>query len=312
MTVRTVVAGAASCYTTLRVDEFPLSYEPTAPPTWAHFSVSGAATHIARVQAGLGCDVRLCTVVGEDVAGQAIRSELCRGGLLGAGVVASESSSLGIVLVDRNGRRMGMPYLAPVDGFAYPFPLLREQARDADLLVLTNARFVRPLVEPAATLGIPIAVDVHLIAELDDEYGRPWLEHARIVFCSHERLPGPRAWIAGMFARYKQCEMVGVGLGPGGAMLGLRDGTLIRVAAAPPPQIINTSGAGDALFGTFLAEWLRNGDPVAALQSAVLHAGWKIGHRLPATASLPTPRLTALRERTPPPTRLGRWDRWDG
>ncbi|GAA4238409.1 hypothetical protein GCM10022254_54230 [Actinomadura meridiana] len=310
MTVKTVVAGASSCYTTVRVDGFPLAYRPTSPPAWAQVSVSGAAAHIAKVQAALGCDVRLCTVVGQDVAGEVIRSELGRAGLLGTGVVASECSSPGIVLVDGNGRRMGLPYLSPVDRFAYPFAVLREQARDADLLVLTNARFVRPLVAPAAALGIPIAVDVHLIADLDDEYDRPWLERAQIVFSSHELLPGPyEAWISGVFARYRQCEMVGIGLGPGGALLGLRGGTLIRVAAAPPPEVVNTSGAGDALFATFLAEWLREGCPVAALQGAVLHSGWKIGHPLPATVSLPPGRLDALRESAPPATRVGRWDR---
>ncbi|WUH99080.1 carbohydrate kinase family protein [Spirillospora sp. NBC_00431] len=308
MSVKIVVAGTASCYTTVRVNGFPVSYEPTSPADWARVSVSGVATHIAKVQRGLGCDVRLCTVAGKDVAGTMIRAELEREGLLGAGVVTSEWSSAGVVLVDQNGRRMGLPYLTPVDQFAYPFGVLREQAQGADLLVLTNARFVRPLVAPAAGLAIPIAVDVHLIGALDDEYDRPWLERAQIVFCSHERIPDPRAWVAGMFSRYRQCEMVGIGLGSQGALLGLRDGTLIRVAAAPPVRIVNTSGAGDALFGTFLAEWLLHGDPVAAVQSAVLHAGWKIGYRLPSTVSLTAEELAVLRKTTPPATMVARWD----
>src|SRR5690606_9354518 len=127
-------------------------------------------------------------------------------------VVGSRASSCGLVLVDRHGRRMGMPHLAPVDRVAYPFGILREQARDAALLVLTTARFVRPLVAPAATLDVPIAVDVHLIADPDDAYARPWLEQARIVFCSHERLRDPAAWPAALFARYRRCAMVGIGL----------------------------------------------------------------------------------------------------
>ena len=154
-----------------------------------------------------------------------------------------------------------------------------------------------------------IAVDVHLISDLDDEYDRPWLERAQIIFCSHERIPDPRAWVAGMFSRYRQCEMVGMGLGARGALLSLRDGTLIRVAAAPPARIVNTSGAGDALFATFLAQWLLCGDPVGAMQCAVLHAGWKIGHRLPSTVALTAKELAVLRETTPPATTVTRWDR---
>ena len=309
MSTRIVVAGASSCYTTVAVDAFPVPYSPTCPPAWAAVGVSGAGVHIARVQRALGCDVRLCTVVGRDAAGSVIRAELGRDGLLGAGVVASETSSSGVVLVGRDGRRMGLPHLAPVDRFAYPFDVLREQARGAALLVLTTARFVRPLIPPAAALDVPVAVDVHLIGGPDDEYARPWLEHSRIVFCSHERLRDPRGWMAGLFGRYRRPEMAGVGLGAGGALLGLRDGTLVRVAAAPPPRVVNTSGAGDVLFATFLAEWLRAGDPVRALQGAVLHAGWKIGHRLPAAASLTAARLAELRASAPPAVTLGRWDR---
>ncbi|WP_242904806.1 carbohydrate kinase family protein [Actinomadura terrae] len=297
---KVVVAGAASCYTTVGVEAFPVRYAPTCPPLWGHVGVSGAAAHIARVHRALGVDVRLCSVVGRDLAGTLIRSGLVLDGLLGPGVVESEASSSGIVLVDPDGRRMGLPHLDPVDGFRYPFEVLAEQARGADLLVLTNARFVRPLVEPAAALGVPIAVDVHLVAGLDGAYDRPWLERAAIVFGSHERLPDPSAWIDGMFARYG-CEMVGVGLGAGGALLGLRDGSLVHVAAVPPPRIVNTSGAGDALFATFLAEWLRTGDPVAALQAGVLHAGWKIGHRLPAAVSLSCGELARRRASAPPP-----------
>ncbi|TDE20824.1 carbohydrate kinase family protein [Actinomadura sp. 6K520] len=309
MSAGIVVAGATSCYTTVAVEGFPLPYMPTCPPVWADVGVSGAGVHIARVQRRLGCDVRLCTVVGGDAAGAVIRADLARDGLLGPGVVLSGTSSSGVVLVGRDGRRMGLPHLTPVDGFAYPFDVLRERARGAGLLVLTTARFVRPLVAPAAALGVPIAVDLHLISDPDDRYARPWLEHARIVFCSHERLRDPRAWPAALFARYGHCEMVGIGLGAGGALLALRDGTLVRVAAAPPPRVVNTSGAGDALFATFLAEWGRGGDHVAALQCAVLHAGWKIGHRLPAVVSLTAERLAALRAAAPPPTAVGRWDR---
>ncbi|GAA4136118.1 carbohydrate kinase family protein [Actinomadura keratinilytica] len=305
-----VVAGTVSVYTTAAVEALAAPYAPTAPPRWAQVGISGAAAHVARVQRALAHEVRLCTVVGRDAAGGLIREELARDGLLGPGVVESPASSVGVVLVDRDGRRMGLPYLEPVDGFAYPFGLLREQARGADLLVLTNARFVRPLVAPATALGIPIAVDVHLIADPGDEYDRPWLERAQIVFCSHERLGGdPRAFAAALFARYRRCEMVGVGLGAGGALLALRDGVLIRVAAQPSGRVVNTSGAGDALFATFLAVWLRSRDPVAALQSAVLHAGWKIGHRHPAAVSLTAEKLAELRASAPPLTVVEHWDR---
>lgn len=302
-----VVAGVVSHYMAVGTGGFPLWYTPKATPRWIAESVSGAAGHIARTLRVLGDDARLCTLVGEDAAGAAIRFELARDGLLGPGVVRSPASSLGVVLVAPDGRRMGFPHLAPVDEQPYPFELLAAQAHGADLLVLTNTRFVRPLVAPARELGIPIAVDVHLIAALDDEYNRPWLEAAEVVFCSHERLPcSPRWWVTQLFDRYPRCEVAGVGMGARGALVAGREGWYVRAEAVVPRGVVSTSGAGDALFATFLHTWLATADPARALSLAVLHAGWKIGHHTPSAVSLTPAELDTLATTHPVPLIEGR------
>lgn len=302
MTPKIVVAGAVSYYLSVGVPGFPLQYVSKSTPRWMAAGVSGAAGHIARVLRTLGDDVHLCTVVGRDVLGMEIRAELEQGGLYGPGVIEGPASSMGVALVAPDGSRMGLPHLEPVNQVTYTFEVLREAARDAGLLVLTNAKFIRPIVRAAAGLGVPIAVDVHLIADLPDEYNRPWLEAAEIVFCSHESLPcPPERWIAGLFERYPRCGLACVGLGARGALLGTRDGAVVRVEAMTPRGIVNTSGAGDALFATFLHVWLRTKDPVRALRTAVLHAGWKIGHHLPVAATLTGVELAELEQAYPPP-----------
>ncbi|MET8138696.1 carbohydrate kinase family protein [Sphaerisporangium sp. NPDC005288] len=316
---RIVVAGAVSFYLSVGVPEFPLAYASKCTPRWTAAGVSGAAGHIAQVLRALGEDVRLCTVVGCDAAGVGIRAELDRRGLLGPGVVDGEESSMGVALVAPDGSRMGLPHLAPVNDVRYPFAQVRAAAGEADLLVLTNAKFVRPLVGRAARLGVPIAVDAHLITDLADEYNRPWLQAADIVFCSHERLPcPPETWLRRLFGRYPGCRLACVGLGARGAVLGTRDGRLFRVEAVVPGEVVNTSGAGDALFAAFLRVWLRTRDPSRALRTAVAYAGWKIGHRLPVAAGLTGAELAELARAHAPRATTGRWDdgrrddgRWD-
>ncbi|GAA0428033.1 hypothetical protein Acor_66980 [Acrocarpospora corrugata] len=301
-----VVAGATSFYLSLGVEGFPIRYLPTCTPRWLSGGVFGAAAHIARTMRTLGGDIRLCTVVGSDIVGAGIRAELDHDGLLGPGVIPGHGSSMGVVLVGPDGRRMGYPHLSPVNDVEYPYETFAAQAQGADLLVMTNAKFVRPLVARADLLGIPIAVDTHLIADLSDSYSQPWLRAARIVFSSHERLPvPPELWIRQIFERYPRCHLVGVGRGPEGAMLGLRDGRLVTVDAAAPRGVVSTSGAGDALFATFLHFWVFTGDPVHALQRAVLHAGWKIGDRIPGKVALTLTELCALPSS---PTEVSRWD----
>jgi sugar/nucleoside kinase (ribokinase family) len=309
MPSKIVVAGVTSLYMAVGVQEFPLSYEPARTPRWMRAGVTGSAGHIAKVLRTLGNDVKLCTLAGNDPAGLTIRNELRARQLLGRGVIDGGATSLGVVLVAPDGRRTGFPYLAAVSAIEYPVEVFRSEAAGADLAVLTNARFVRPLIQHAEQLGVPIAVDTHLISDIDDDYNRPWLEVADIVFCSHEKLPcAPVEWLARIFAKYPGCSVAAVGRGPQGCLLGLRDGTLAQAAAIAPRGVVSTAGAGDALFASFLHGWLATGNPVSALEAAVLHAGWKIGDTIPGASSLTEAELAELQALHQVRISVSRWD----
>ena len=305
---RIVVVGVASLYIAAGVSEFPVEHAPDQAPDWMRAGVVGAGAHIAKVLSALGDDVRLCTLAGTDPAGLAIRADLRASGLLGPGVVDAGATSLGVVLVAPDGSRLGLPYLAAVNAVGYPAETFYRFAEGADLAVLTNARFVRPLIQGAERAAVRIATDVHLIAAADDAYNRPWLEAADIVFCSHEQLPcAPEKWIEHMFERYSGCAVVGIGRGANGAMLGLRDGTLVRAPAVAPRGVVSTAGAGDALFASFLHGWLATSNPVNALRRAVLHAGWKVGDTMPGALSLTEEELARLAGTQQMRVSVGRW-----
>lgn len=304
-----VVVGVASLYMALPVEGFPLQYTPMRFPEWLRAEVSGAGCHIAGTLRTLGDDVRLCTFAGHDAAGAAIRASLQDRGLLGPEVVPAPESSLGVVLVAPDGRRRGHPYLAAVNAIEYPVEVFRRAVRGADLAVITNTAFARPLLQVAREEDVPIAVDVHLVADAADAYDRPWMELADVIFCSHEQLPyAPERWVAEIFTRYPGCAVAAVGLGRRGCLMGLDDGRLVTVAAVAPRGVASTSGAGDALFASFLHGWLACGNPVTALQDAVLHAGWKVGDTFPGVVSLTENELARLRAAHPATTAIGRWD----
>src|SRR4051794_30354219 len=112
MAAKIVVAGVTSLATAVSVDGFPLEYTPLRMPAWMRAGVAGAGWHIARSLGGLGDEVVLCTVVGDDPAGAMIRKDLRSDGLLGPTVVRGPASSLNVTLVAPDGRRIAMPYLA--------------------------------------------------------------------------------------------------------------------------------------------------------------------------------------------------------
>lgn len=310
MTSKIVVVGVTSLYMAVPVDEFPVGYQPTRFPPWLRVGAAGSGCHIAQTLRALGNDVRLCTVVGNDLPGAFVQAELGRRGLLGPGTVASQASTLGVVLVAADGQRMGQPYLAMANAVEYPAAVFCQSLRAADLAVLTNARFARPLLRHARRLGVPIAVDVHLIVDVDDEYNRPWLEVADIVFCSHERLreASGASWVRRVFDRYPGCAIAGIGCGSAGCVLGLRDGRLISVPAVAPRGVVSTAGAGDTLFASFLHGWIASGNPVRAIERAVLHAGWAVGDTFPCEATLTMQQLDTLEAACGVRAVISRWD----
>ena len=63
-------------------------------------------------------------------------------------------------------------------------------------------------------------------------------------------------------------------------MLSVRaDNFLERIPAVETRPVVNTIGAGDALFSAFVHAYLQSGDPYTAIQKAVVFASHKIGEK---------------------------------
>jgi ribokinase len=119
---------------------------------------------------------------------------------------------------------------------------------------------------------------VHAISHPEDEYNRAFMAAADILFMSDELLPSPpEAWVRQVVDRYG-AEIAVVGLGAEGAILAVRsDGFLERIPAVRTREVVNTIGAGDALFSAFVHVYHRTADPYQAIQKALVFASYKIG-----------------------------------
>ncbi|MFE0265718.1 carbohydrate kinase family protein [Nocardiopsis alba] len=306
---RVVVAGVANLCTATEVDFIDLTEPRRRAETHRMVTgVSGVGANLAVTLRRLGTRVDLCTLVGRDVPGQAVRAGLEREGLYGPGCVDTPSSPLSVCLIDEEGHQLTSTYLDRLNDALYPTEVFREMVQGADLAVLTNVGFSRPLIAHARSAGVPIAVDVHRIADIHQPGQRAWLNSADVLFCSHERLPcPPRRWIEEVFETYPGCLIAGVGLGAEGAMVGTRDGMLVSARTRPPRPPANTVGAGDTLFASFLHGWLAAGNPAQALHDAVLHASWFVGELFPNTGRLGTGELGELARTHPVHLVVDRW-----
>lgn len=275
-----LVSGLINIETTLQIPAFPLEYFPVTYPFFGiSSSVSGVGYNIAKALTVLGNDVRFLSMIGKDIAAQQVWTKLNEEGIPSRHVLArSAQTAQSVILYDREGRRQIHTDLKDIQDQAYPVDLFDEAAADTDLCALCNINFSKPLLQRARQAGRRVATDVHAIADLEDEYNCDFLQAADILFMSHEKLPAdPEDWVKRVWDRLP-AEIVVIGLGTQGALLGLRENRVLEyVPAVFTRQVVNTIGAGDALFSSFLHCYAESADPYTALRKAVVFASYKIG-----------------------------------
>jgi len=276
---RVFVAGLINIETTLQVDGFPVPYFPVRYPFFGvNSSVSGVGYNLSKALTCLGDEVRFASLIGRDLASESVYQALARDHIPTDLVLADlERTAQSVILYDGKGQRQIHTDLKDIQERQYPLEAAHAALQGCDLAALCDINFARPLLTMAGKMGIPIATDAHTIASLDDDYHQDFFKAAQIVFMSDEKLPLPPADFAKqMHARFGT-QIVVVGLGAKGALLVEDGGEPMMVPAVHTRAIVNTIGAGDALFSCFLHDYLRQGDALSALRRAVFFASYKIG-----------------------------------
>jgi sugar/nucleoside kinase (ribokinase family) len=296
-----LVSGLINVETTLRVDAFPIAYTPVRYPFFGvNSTVSGVGYNIAKALTTLGDPVHFLSLIGRDLASRLVRESLAADGLPQEFIVEGLAhTAQSVILYDPSGRRLINTDLKDIQEQTYPGAQFDQELADCSLAVLCNINFSRPFLARARQAGIPIATDVHTIADLEDAYNRDFMAAADILFMSDERLPcSPEAWVRQVLDRY-DAEIVVVGLGARGALLAVRRAAFLgRFPAVRTREVVNTIGAGDALFSSFVHVYHRTGDPYEAIRQALVFASYKIGTAGAADGFLDEAALSQLCDKT--------------
>lgn len=275
---RILISGLVNMETTLRVRQFPVFYYPIDYPFFGiHSAVSGVAYNIALAMKTLQDEVRLCSMTGQDFPSSYIREELQKAGIGTEGVkeVLKETAN-SVVLYDGDGKRQIYCDLKDIQEASYGFD---EHICDGfDLVAACNINFNRELLRLAKVAGKVIATDVHVLSDVQDDYNREFMEAADILFLSDEGISGdPRSFLLGLFQTYGNAVIV-LGRGSKGALMYLREEErFVELPAVQVGPVVNTVGAGDALFSAYMHYFVKGLSPVEALIRAELFASAKIG-----------------------------------
>ena len=293
-----LVSGLINVETTLRIDQFPLNYFPVTYPFFGiQSSISGVGFNIAKALKTLGNQVNFLSIIGSDFNQSIIKDELINIGIDHKFILPMLSQTAqSVIIYEKTGKRQIHADLKDIQDRQYPLTSFNQALQGCEICVMCNINFNRHLLPVAKASNKIIATDVHAISAPDHPYDQDFLATADILFLSHENLnSSPQEFIHALWDRFQ--NTIVVGMGDQGAMLGIRDTqSILRIPAIQSLPIVNTIGAGDALFSSFINAYLQSMDPVFSLQQAILFASQKIGTAGAADGFVDSDTLSALFE----------------
>ena len=181
-----------------------------------------------------------------------------------------------IIIYDSTGKRKIYCDLKNIQETSYPDSFMYNT--DYDLAILTNVNFSREFFSRFKGTDTLIATDCHVMKEIDAEYDLEFLQNADIVFLSNEAIQGrEQEFMEKMVERYNH-RIVVIAMGSKGSMLyERRTGKTHFIKAVTVRPIVNTIGAGDALFSSFLHFYIHDFTALESIQMATYFASYKIG-----------------------------------
>lgn len=273
-----LISGLINTETTVKVKGFPIQYFPIDYPFFGvNTKVSGVAYNLAKALNTLGDDISLISMIGNDFAAEYILKEMNEikvdTQLVNKKLKETPSS---VVLFAPDGRRQIYCDLKDVQESTYDFN--KEMYENCDIVIACNTNFNRDLLKLAKNDGKIIATDVHVLSNINDEYNKDFMENANILFLSDENIKGDyKEFVKSIEETYGN-DIIVLGRGSKGALMYVKaENKFYELPAVKVGDVVNTVGAGDALFSSFIHYIAKGLSPLEALNHAQVFASYKIG-----------------------------------
>ena len=160
----------------------------------------------------------------------------------------------------------------------YDCDLFERQIQDKDMVLISNCNFCRPIIGLAKKYQKPLAVNVRSMRAEKIANKEDFLAAADILYISDDDLESDH------YDCIKECrekydpEIVIMGIGDKGVILYTKeDNSVIEYRPVKTNEIVNTIGAGNALFSSFMHYYVKTKNAKEAIKNALLFASYKIG-----------------------------------
>lgn len=276
-----LVAGVTQIETIVRVDKIPVSYAPlSSVQDSIYTAMGGDAYNESLALKWLGDDVTFMSIVGRNQDLGLINPPDRRITLSTDYIIPQmQETPAEVVLYDKQRKQQIFEDIKDLRENVYDMNVVTPIAGACDMMVLANANFCRPFAKTAAELGKPIAVNIRSYNPEKEKYNTDFLEPAKVLYFSDDTLSeDPYDFIDRMSSTYGT-EIIILGQGSEGLILFDKTKDIkAHYKTVKTNEVVNTIGAGNALFACFLHFYMETGDSVNAIKNALLFASYKIGY----------------------------------
>ena len=274
-----LVCGLINIETTLKTNNFPIEYTPVEYNFFGvNSSVSGVGYNIVNALKRLGDDPYFFSIIGNDIYKSVIFSDLEKNKIDTKYVLPLlEQTAQSGILYDDTKRKILLD-LKNIQETKYPKGIIEEVIDKIDIGIVCNINFSRDFLKVLKDNGKTIATDVHVLSDINDEYNNDYIKYSDILFLSNENIRGNEENIVKQLIQKYNHEIIVVTMGEHGLLIYTKEKAEIKhFPAIKTREVVNTIGAGDALFSCFIHYYKRTREPYYSIRMAAIFASYKIG-----------------------------------
>jgi len=276
-----MVAGFVQMETIVRVEELPVPYKQfESVPDLVNSGIGGAGFNEAMALKWLGNEVDFMSMVARNMSRHQIEAYLktYEVDLRTDYVLPTLDGMPTSVILYCRGKKQTFEDVKDIRHVEYDYEILERQIQDKDMVLMSNCNFCRPIIGLAKKYEKPVAINVRSMRAEKIANKEDFLAAADILYISDDDLEQDH------YDCIKECrekydpEIIIIGIGERGVILyNKADNSQIEYKPVKTTEVVNTIGAGNALFSSFLHYYVKTKDAKEAIKNALLFASYKIG-----------------------------------
>ncbi|MCR4924516.1 MAG: carbohydrate kinase family protein [Lachnospiraceae bacterium] len=278
---RFVVAGVIQIETIIKVEKIPIEYTPITNKCDSIYTAAGGdAYNEALALSWLGDQVKLLSMVARN-QDMSILNPAGREVTIDTEYILRimDHTPAEVLFYDEERKEQIFEDLKDLREDAYDMAMVPPMIAASDLVILSNANFCRAFLEPARHYGKKVAVNIHSYEVDKEAFNRDFLEAASILYFSDDTIEGDPFDFVRTIADKYGTDIIILGQGAHGLILYDKERDLnVHYDSVQTNEVVNTAGAGNALFACFLHCYQESGDSVTSIKNAMLFASYKIGY----------------------------------